>query len=177
MLLPFHQSTYMLKTLAAATALFAVSSAANDLAAQEVRIGSFVYVQAADPIDDTNRSYISAKQPDDDSDAAITWMCMEDGLNVVLEIGKYFGGDDDDEIHVITRVDQDANSGIVGWPLLQGNTAAFMPMDRVQAFTDRAKRARQIAVRAIDPLDGETLTFVFPVLELERALERLGKCD
>jgi hypothetical protein len=167
----------MLKTLAAAAALLAVSSAAHDLAAQEVRIGSFVYVQSADPIDDSNRSFIAAMQPDDDSDAAITWRCMEDGLNVVLEIGKYYGGDDDDEIQVITRVDQDPNSGIVYWPLLQGNTAAYMPMDRVEAFTERAKRARQIAIRAIDPLDGETLTFVFPVLELERALERLGKCD
>ncbi|HLV26440.1 MAG TPA: hypothetical protein VKZ41_09010 [Gemmatimonadales bacterium] len=150
---------------------------APELRAQATTVGTFNVVRAADPIDDSNRSYIAAGVAGEAQGGSIEWRCMEDGLNVVLDIGKYFGGDDDDEIQVITRVDQDANSGMVYWPLLQSHTSAYMPMDRVAAFTRRAKTARQIAVRATDPLDGETLTFVFPIEQFDRALSQILPCN
>jgi len=160
-------------------ALFIAASAPIATAsAQEVtKVGSFTIVQALDPIDDSNRSYVMAREEGEESEAGLAWRCMADGMNVVLMIGKYFGGDDDDEIQVITRIDQDEHSGMVYWPLLQGNRSAFMPMTRITDFTERAKSAKQIAVRATDPLDGETLTFIFPASGLTQALAKIAPCD
>lgn len=162
-------AAFIVSTTTAAPAAAQVSS--NTRA-----IGDFVLVTAKDPIDDSNRSYIMTSA-DDDSGAAMTWRCMADGLNVVLNIGKFFAGDDEEDIKVITRLDSDDNSGEVNWGLLQGNMSASMPMSRVDAFTERAKTASQLAVRAIDPFDDETLTFIFTLEGFGQALEELLPCS
>lgn len=157
-------------------ALLLVGVTTTAAAQRTETVGAFTVVYAKDPIDDSNRSFIMTSPEGEESDAAFYWRCMSDGLNVVVGIGKYFGGDDDDEIQVITRLDSDENSGIVYWPLLQGNRAAYMPMHRVESFTSRAMSAKQLAVRAIDPLDGETLTWVYRLDGLRQALAKITPC-
>lgn len=157
------------------SSLAAVSPAIAQVSQDTREIGDFVFATAKDPIDDSNRSYILT-YAEDDAGGAMTWRCMADGLNVVLNIGKYFAGDEDNDILVITRLGSDENSGEVYWRLLQGNTSAFMPLDRVEAFTERAKTAGTLAVRAIDPYDDETLTFIFPIEGFSEALAALVPC-
>ncbi len=37
----------------------------------------------------------------------LSWRCDEDGLNVVLSLGTYFGGDSDNQVQVQYRIDAD----------------------------------------------------------------------
>lgn len=158
------------------TSVVAASPVAGQASQDTREIGDFVLVTAKDPIDDSNRSYILT-YADDDSGGALTWRCMADGLNVVLNLGKYFAGDEDNDIVVITRLDSDPNSGEVYWRLLQGNTSSFMPTELLEAFTERARTASTLAVRAIDPFDDETLTFIFPIEGVSEALAALLPCE
>jgi hypothetical protein len=90
---------------------------------------------------------------------SLSFKCMADGLNVILGIGKYYGGRDN-RIAVEYRFDSKPAVGRHNWTLL-GNEAAWMPMNRVDGFVREAQRSNYVMVRAVDTMDGETRTFRF----------------
>lgn len=98
---------------------------------------------------------------------------MADGLNVILLLGGYMGGDRDDEIQVRYRFDSAPPSGTEYWSLFQSKESAYLPMRRVPAFTAQARTARQVLIRVTDPLDGEARTNTFDLGGLEAALRQL----
>ena len=67
------------------------------------RIGDFTYYERLDDFDDTERSFIATNGEDG---GLLAWRCLSDGLNVVLNVETYYGGDDDDDIQVRYRFDQ-----------------------------------------------------------------------
>jgi len=151
---------------------------ASRAAAQE-RVGDFVVVMDRDELDDSNRSYIFTAAVNDTGNRTVglAWKCMEDGLNILILFGTYFGGDADDEIQVRYRFDDGEPSDIQYWPLLQGNESAYMPMHLIRGFTEQALGAGRVVVRVTDPLDGETLTDTFDLRGLGGALQRLLPCS
>lgn len=141
--------------------------------------GDFTIVRRQDPLDDANRSFTvtPALDPVGDREPVFGWHCMADGLNVVVNFDTYFGGDDDDEIQVRFRFDDSDPSDDTWWPLLQGNKSAYLPMDLVEAFTDRARRSDRLVVRVTDPLDGESYTDTFRLNGLANALKAILPCE
>lgn len=160
------------KMAIAALAVSVTLSGANAFA-KESRHGSFVYVENKDDFDGTDRSFIYTPSESSSRDAALSWRCMSDGLNVIYILGHYFGGDEDEDIQVRYRFDDQEPSAQQYWELLQGNEAAYIRMNRVSQFTEAAKRASVARFEAIDPLDGERLTDVFSLNGMSVALEKL----
>lgn len=160
-------------TMALVTALLAPGA----LAAQEVASG-FDVTRNKDPIDDTNRSIaMTSAIEQGDRTPAFGWQCMEDGLNIVYHFGTYFGGNDDNEVTIRYRFDDDAPSGTEAWQLLNGNRSVYVPMDQVEEFTRRAKSASLLSIRVTDPLDGETYTDQFNLVGAGAAIAEMGTCE
>lgn len=134
-------------------------------------VGSFLYTHAQDDFTDEDRSYVITM--DEDGDGGLGWKCLADGLNVILGIGGYMGGDSDDDIRVRYRFDRREPSGYEYWGLSSSNKVAFMRMNRVLDFTAEARRSSTVVVEAVDPLDGETRRFHFDLEGAEAALDRL----
>lgn len=139
--------------------------------------GSFEVSHGKDPIDDTNRSLAMTGPIEvSDREPAFGWQCMEDGLNIVYVFGTYFGGNDDNEVTIRYRFDDDTPSGTEMWQLLNGNRAVYVPMDQVDAFTRRARAAKLLSIRVTDPLDGETYTDQFHLTGASEAIAQMGAC-
>ncbi|MGH7445681.1 MAG: hypothetical protein ACREKM_12425, partial [Longimicrobiales bacterium] len=85
----------------------------------------------------------------------------------------YYEGDDDDDIVVQYRFDDEAAEPQEYWALFSGKESAYIRMHRVAPFTTRAREAGQVAVRAVDPYDNETRTFVVGLEGLEQAMKNL----
>lgn len=151
----------------------------TQLAAQKPQYGSFYYVADKDEMDDSNRSYVYTVSLNitPTRGASVGWKCFSDGLNVILLLGKYYGGDSDDQIRVQYRFDTDPASDVENWSLLTGKKAAYMPMDEVSTFTERAKHAAKVVIRTTDPLDGESHTDEFSLRGATEALARLTPCS
>lgn len=138
---------------------------------REFEEGDFSVSIAQDALTDANSSFILSIA--NNEEGALGWKCMEDGLNVILVIGTYYAGDEDEYIVVQYRFDQEEAEPEEYWALLSGNEMAYIRMDRVAGFTQRALQARRIVVRAVDPYDNETRTFVVGTRGLEQALRNL----
>lgn len=147
-----------------------------------VRIGAFTVVTSKDEMDDSEQTYLvttsteSAGVRVEAGSGALSWKCEYDGLNILVFIGTYMGGDDDDEVVVRTRLDSDPPSESEYWSLTANKYGAWMPVGQVRAFTVRALRARSLLVRVTDPLDGETVTHTFELAGLQRALAQVRPC-
>lgn len=160
-------------TMALVTALLAPAT----LAAQDGS-GGFNVSRDKDPIDDTNRSRaMTGAIEQSDREPAFGWQCMEDGLNIVYHFGTYFGGNDDNEVTIRYRFDDDPPSGTEAWQLLTGNRSVYVPMDQVADFTRRARQAKLLSIRVTDPLDGETHTDQFNLAGAAEAIEGIGACN
>jgi hypothetical protein len=139
------------------------------------RIGDFVFVSGLDDFDDTDRSLIGTSGEDG---GVLTWRCMSDGLNVVLDVETYYGGDDDDDIQVRYRFDRDEASGYEYWRLFPGqNEVSYQRMNQVPGFTLRAELADSVIVEAVDPLDDESNRFTFGLDGFSEALNLLSCAD
>ena len=138
---------------------------------REFEEGDFTVSIAYDALTDANSSFILSMA--ESEEGALGWKCMEDGLNVVLAIGTYYEGDEDNDILVQYRFDDADADPQEYWGLLSGKEMAYIRMASVAPFTGRALEAERIVVRAVDPYDNETRTFVFGVNGLQDALENL----
>lgn len=152
---------------------------ASNVAAQEPeQIGDFFIVTSADPFDDDDRSMIATIELDADEyledNAFLAWRCLSDGLNVIYAFNSYMGGDEEDRVLVRYRIDRQEPSDFESWSLMQGNDAAWIPMQWVSLFTEQAMGASKVVFRVTDPLDGETLTHEFSLAGLGQALSRLS---
>lgn len=145
---------------------------ANAAVAQDARDGDWSYSRQLDDFTDEDRSFVFT--PDEDgSDAALSFRCMSDGLNVVYLLGGYMGGDRNDRIRVRHRIDQNDPTDRYDWGLMQGSRAAWMPMGRVPSFRADAERGGSVVFEAVDPLDGESRRHRFSLSGLRTALARL----
>lgn len=152
------------------------SAAAQETEQEMEMIGSFAILMNQDPITDVDRSMIGTHALESgDRSALLVWRCMEDGLNVIYQWDKYFGGDSDDDVSIIFRFDS-APAWDAQWAQLLGEEqdAAWIRMSQVAPVTRAALGARKIAVRVRDPLDGETITDQFEIDGLLPALRRLS---
>lgn len=138
---------------------------------REFEEGDFSVSIAHDALTDANNSFILSIA--DNEAGGLGWKCMEDGLNVILVIGTYYAGDEDNDILVQYRFDHDEPGPQEYWTLLSGNEMAYLRMDRVAEFTERARRAHRVVVRTVDPYDNETRTFVISMRGLDSALRNL----
>ncbi len=158
-------------------ALVATLLAPAILSAQDGASG-FEVTRGKDPIDDSNRTIaMTGAIESSDREPAFGWQCMEDGLNIVYHFGTYFGGNDDNEVTIRYRFDDDAPSGTEAWQLLNGNRSVYVPMDQVEEFTRRAKSASLLSIRVTDPLDGETYTDQFNLVGAGAAIAEMGTCE
>lgn len=139
-------------------------------------IGAFGLGETWDDFEMRGRPYGIARTADDGPDAGLGWVCLDDGLNVVLYLGRYFGGDGDHDIEVRHRFDAGRPSGTEYWHLFGDNTSAYRSLDAVHDFTARALDADSVTVRATDPYDGEQLTVTFGLDGLDALLQRLHDC-
>lgn len=137
----------------------------------EFEEGDFSVSVAYDALTDANSSFILSIA--ENEEGGLGWKCMEDGLNVILVIGTYYEGDADDDIIVQYRFDREEPEPQEYWTLLSGKEMAYIQMSRVAEFTTRALSAQRVVVRAIDPYDNETRTFVVGVRGLDEALDSL----
>ena len=136
------------------------------------RYGDFYYSGArADEFSDEPRDWIVTA--DEAMSTALGWKCLYDGVNVFLGIGRFLGGDVDDEIKVRYRIDKNSPSQWRYWKLSQDHKAAFMPMDDVASFTSASVRGNRIVIEAVDPLDGEVIRNHFSLRGLGVALGKL----
>ena len=151
------------------------------LAQQDETHGAFTVVFDQDTFTDANRSFIMTIPTDSRSgrladNLGFSAMCMADGLNIVVLWGKFFGGDRDDRVEVRYRLDDRPSPDPMRWPMFPSSEAAWMPMHQVGGFVAEARTARTLALRVIDPLDGETITNTFSLEGFGAALDRILPC-
>lgn len=157
--------------VACLTAVPSVAHAQSNTVDREFVEGDFEVSVARDVITDEDTSFILSIA--DNEEGALGWRCLEDGLNVVLAIGGYYEGDEDDDIVVQYRFDEEEADPQEYWALFAGKESAYIRMHRVAPFTARARESRSIAVRAVDPYDDETRTFIFGLEGLDQAMKYL----
>jgi hypothetical protein len=164
-----------MKSVFAVVSYLALAPAAVHAQASEVERefvqGDFTVSIARDAMTDENRSFILSVA--ESEEGGLGWRCLEDGLNVVLAIGTYYEGDDDDDIIVQYRFDSDEPEPQEYWALFSGKESAYIRMANVDAFTERALNAERVVVRAVDPYDDETHTYIVGLEDLQQALEFL----
>lgn len=137
--------------------------------------GDFIYSAQSDPFNDEDRSFIfTTSTSSSDRTVALTWRCMEDGLNVIYMHGKYLAGDSDDEVLVRYRIDSREPYGPSYWGMMQGHDGTWMPMDEIAAFTREARTGESVIFEVVDPLDGERLRDSFSLRGLAQGLARLS---
>lgn len=140
--------------------------------AAQAPIGDFYFTEDADAFSDEDRSHIFTGDIEGGNEF-LGFKCMSDGLNVVLGLGRYYGGDQDDDILVRWRIDDNKPSDRNYWRLFQDHTAAWLRMNRVPEFVREAREGRRVVFRFTDPLDGETHDAQFSLRGLARALAHL----
>ena len=153
--------------------LLAIVLSAPHVFAQSESIGSFEYFKDLDEFTDEDRSTIMTA--DEDARGVLIWRCMADGLNVLLNVGGFMGGDRDDDIQVRYRFDANEPSGYQYWRLFPGqNEIAYMRMNNVDSFTIEALASTALVMEAIDPLDNERRRYRMTVSGLKQALGKLS---
>ena len=135
------------------------------------RIGAFYFLEQLDDFTDEDRSLIYSY--DEDNDNSLDWRCMEDGLNVVVDFDTYYGGDEDDDILVRYRFDDQPATEHEYWRLLTDKEAAYIRMNQVATFTRTALASGEVLMELVDPTDDETLRFRVSLNGLREALSQL----
>ncbi|GEN26438.1 hypothetical protein HVA01_00840 [Halovibrio variabilis] len=147
--------------------LISVSSMAQE------RIGDFTHFINTDDFTDKDTSTIIT--PNTGGEGVLAWGCKPDGLNVMIGVGGYMGGDSDDDIMVRYRFDQNQPSEFSYWRLFPGqNELAYMRINQVEEFTDEAMGANEVIMEAIDPLDEESRRFKMSMTGLTEAINKLS---
>jgi TonB family protein len=104
----------------------------------------------------------------------LVWRCSaDDGREVFLLLGTYFGGNSDDQVLVEYRFDSKPASEGVWWNQSTSNRGAFMPSEDVPSFTEHVKRSNRLIIRVTDPLDSETVTYTFSLQGFTAAYRRI----
>lgn len=149
--------------------------AAGAAEAQIETIGAFRFHQGQpSEVDDPSHAYTVSTSDFDDHEGSLIWACLPDGLNVMAVVGTFFAGDEDDDILVRYRVDTNPAPTRRYWALDVENETAFMPMNMVGDFTAAALQGREVTVRLVDPYDGETVQYTYPLEGLAVVLGRLA---
>jgi hypothetical protein len=161
-----NQTKILLSTLL----LVASAVIVPQIKAAEV-IGAFTFLEKLDEFTDENRSIIYSF--DEEGDKSLDWWCMSDGLNVIIDLNQYFGGDDDDDILVRYRFDDKPAVDFEYWRLLDSNETAYIRMNKVSAFTEAALASNEVLLEAADPFDDETIRFRVSLNGLREALGKL----
>ena len=181
------------------TILLALTLAGLDSAfGQDIRqypdekIGAFHYFQHKDDFDDTDQSFIFTLEADsrlesllfggaeiasrgvDDNleTAALGWVCGGGEMLVGLSLRQPYTGDQDKQILVRYRFDEDDPSMMHAWDLSQ-NKHAVLPVRNEPAFTVAAKASNSVIVQAYDPFDGKSNRYRFSLSGFTRALSLL----
>jgi len=140
-------------------------------------LGDFALGEDWDDFEQRGHPYgIARASRGEGRESGLGWVCLDDGLNVVLYLGGYFGGDDDHDIEVRYRFDGGAASETEYWRLFSDNESAFLALAGVPGFTASALDADSVTIRATDPYDGERLTVTFGLAGLDSLLQRLSTC-
>lgn len=163
-----------MKSIVVALGILLAGATVPIRAQQRVEIGDYVFARQTEPMDDTDRSFITTLARDSGSrSAALSWMCTPYGLNVLYVFDRYFSGSNG-RVMVRYRVDSNPPSSVDRWGFLQtSNRAVWMPNGKVKAFTEQALPSNKVVLRVIDPSDGKMLTDEFSLNGLTRALGRL----
>jgi hypothetical protein len=140
-------------------------------------LGDFQVAEHWDDFEQRERPYAISLAAADGRELGLGWVCLDDGLNVVLYLGGYFEGDEERDIEVRYRFDDGRPSDTEYWRLFSDNEAAFLWRDAVEQFTDAALAADSVTIRTTDPFDRETITAAFGLEALDEVLDRLGDCD
>lgn len=139
-------------------------------------VGDFLMGEEWDDFEERARPYGISLASADGREVGLGWVCLPDGMNVVLHLGGYYQGDADRDIEVRYRFDGGRPSDTEYWRLFSDNEAAFLPLVLVDGFTKAALAADSVTVRAVDPYDSETFTATFAIAGLDDVLARLAGC-
>ena len=146
--------------------------------AQERWFGEWVVTAVVDRFDDTESKLMTSAPLNyaERDMVALSLMCLEDGLNVVVYWGRYFAGDQNERVQVRYRFDDRAASDEQLWTMTGGNHAAWMPMHLVDEFVRTARSSRSILVRVVDPLDNDTIASETSLEGFSQALDAMLPC-
>ena len=136
--------------------------------------GTWSFIKALDGITDENRSRVWTANNDN---MAVRWYCFSDGMNILFDLDGYMGGDSDDRVNVTYRFDRTPAVGPTKLYMTTDNKWAYLPMNQITSFTERAKTASNLTVRVTDPLDDEQITYTVSLVGLSKALPRLNDCN
>ncbi len=157
------------------TALLAMSMGASATAQSRWTYGS-----SKDEMTDAVSVHISVtSSPTSDSrgratSGTLVWRCGADnGQEVFVLLGAFFGGSSDDQVMVAYRFDSEPASAPVPWNQSTSNRGAFMPSEDIPAFTEHVRRSRRLVLRVTDPLDSEAVTYTFSLLGFTAAYRRI----
>lgn len=164
------------RAIVIAAAVAAAPALSPDLAAQEQeveQIGEVYYSPEKDAMTDADIGFVfaHARSDDDFREASLQWHCMEDGLAVAYDWGRFFPGNGQGGIDVQFRFEGAEAEAPAVWTLLRTYRAAFMPAEAVVSFTEQALHVPAVTVRATS--GDRAMTDRFPLGGLEQALERL----
>jgi hypothetical protein len=172
-----HAVSALFVVLVLAFVFASVASAQGD-----ETVGAFTIVYDKDLFTDANRSF-ALTMPTDfrsgwrDENLSLSFVCLVDGLNVVVLWGKFFGGDRDDRVEVRYRFDDRTSPAPLRWKMFSKGESAWMPMNAVDAFVAAARSSGTLVLRVTDPLDGETITNTFSMQGASEALNRILPCQ
>lgn len=151
-------------------ALLLISVVTPLQAQKEQRVGNFTVAHITDPMNDRDRSF--AMVMGNDNKLGIGLKCFDDGLNFIL-LHKYMGGDDADQIRVQLRFDNNEALDPIYFDVASGNHHSFSPLMSVPILTAGLARSSTVTIRAVDPLDGETVTDYFNLTGAKEAIFNL----
>jgi hypothetical protein len=154
------------------TALF-ILFVTDPAVAQESRNGPWYITKQKDVINDSNSSLMVNYQSSNDK-LTLGLLCRDGALRVAV-VHKYFGGRDDN-IHLTYRFDSGSFVGPHNWTLAETKKVSFMPLRQVNGFVAAARTATTLHIRAVDLLDGETLTASLSMRGFSGALSLLNNC-
>lgn len=140
-------------------------------------VGDFALGGEWDAFERRNRPFAVSQGTTGGRTMGLGWVCLENGLHVVLYLGGFYEGDADRDIEVRHRFDDEPASDVIYWRLLSDNESAFLPSHQYDPFTQAARAADSVAVRARDPFDGEVHTVAFGLSGLDDVLARLAGCE
>jgi hypothetical protein len=148
----------------AAMAMFLFASSAQ---------AQFTYFENKDDMTDADRSY-TFSTGDGDRPMALSFACTAGGLRVFVLLGRYMGGDRNDQVRVQMRFGNETAQPEQRWPLTTNSKAALVPVSGTVAMVAKVRAHDTVLVRAIDPLDGEVRTSRISLAGFEQVYARLG---
>ena len=97
-------------------------------------------------------------------------------VNLVMA-GQPYTGDQDNQILVRYRFDEDKPSRMHAWDLSPDRLAAFLLARNEPAFTVAAKASNSVLIQAQDPFDGKSNRYRFSLAGITHALSLLPCAD